>query len=143
MPDGCWYGCSMACAKAADNFKLKTGPYKGQLVTVDGPEYENAAGLGANCGIFDPEYILEANFYCDTLRCRYHFPLLPLRHLSWSAIEAGIINKEITGGLELTFGNAAATIELLHQMSRGEGFGPDCRTGYPPHQKNIYGKIRS
>ena len=66
MADGCWYGCSLSCAKAADNFELKTGPYKGHKVCVDGPEYENAAGLGANCGIFDPEYILEANFYCDT-----------------------------------------------------------------------------
>ena len=27
--DGCWYGCSMACAKTADQFELKTGPYKG------------------------------------------------------------------------------------------------------------------
>jgi len=39
LPDGCWYGCSLSCAKAADNFELLTGPYKGQKVTVDGPEY--------------------------------------------------------------------------------------------------------
>ncbi|MBT3756479.1 MAG: aldehyde:ferredoxin oxidoreductase, partial [Candidatus Cloacimonetes bacterium] len=37
--------------------------------------------------------------------------------------EAGILNKELTGGLELTFGNADAAIELMHQMARGEGFG--------------------
>jgi aldehyde:ferredoxin oxidoreductase len=37
--------------------------------------------------------------------------------------EAGVLNKKITGGLELNFGNAEAAIELLHQMGRGEGFG--------------------
>jgi aldehyde:ferredoxin oxidoreductase len=37
--------------------------------------------------------------------------------------ENGILDKEKTGGLELKFGNAEAMLELLHQMSRGEGFG--------------------
>ncbi|RLE38481.1 aldehyde:ferredoxin oxidoreductase, partial [Candidatus Acetothermia bacterium] len=37
--------------------------------------------------------------------------------------EAGILDKEKTGGLELNFGNADAALELLHQMARGEGFG--------------------
>jgi len=122
MADGCWYGCSMACAKAADNFELKTGPYKGQLVTIDGPEYENAAGLGSNCGIFDPEAILELNFYCDT----YAVDTISFGTLTAFAMECyenGIINDEITGGLELNFGNTDAALELLHQMSRGEGFG--------------------
>lgn len=121
-PDGCWYGCSLSCAKAADSFELKTGPYKGEKVTVDGPEYETAAGVGANCGIFDPEYVLECNFYCDT----YGIDTISFATITaflMECYENGIINKEITGGLELTFGNKDAAIELLHQMSRGEGFG--------------------
>lgn len=122
VQDGCWYGCSLACAKAADNFELKTGPYKGQKVTVDGPEYENAAGLGSNCAIFDPEGILELNFYCDT----YGIDTISFGTATAFAMECydrGIINKEITGGLELNFGNFNSAVELLHQMSRGEGFG--------------------
>ncbi len=122
MPDGCWYGCSLSCAKAADNFEIKTGPYKGDKVTIDGPEYENAAGLGANCGIFDPEVILELNFYCDT----YGIDTISYGTSTAFAMECyenGIINKEITGGLELEFGNAEASLELIHQMSKGEGFG--------------------
>lgn len=121
-PDGCWYGCSMSCAKAVDHFELKTGPYKGQKVIVDGPEYENAAGLGSNCGIFDPNVILELNFYCDT------YAVDTISYGTTTAFimecyENGLINKEITGGLELNFGNAEASLEMLHQMSRGEGFG--------------------
>lgn len=112
----------MSCAKAADNFELKTGPYKGHKVTIDGPEYENAAGLGSNCGIFDPEAILELNFYCDT----YAVDTISFGTLTafiMECYEEGILNKEITGGLELSFGNIEAALELLHQMSRGEGFG--------------------
>ncbi|MCT4564702.1 MAG: hypothetical protein N4A68_10400 [Maledivibacter sp.] len=122
MPDGCWYGCSMACAKAADNFELKTGRYKGDKVVVDGPEYENAAGLGPNCGIFDPHVILELNFYCDT----YGIDTISFGTLTAFVMECyenGILNKEITGGLELNFGNADAALELIHQMAKGEGFG--------------------
>ncbi|MFO7873021.1 MAG: aldehyde ferredoxin oxidoreductase C-terminal domain-containing protein [Bacteroidales bacterium] len=120
--DGCWIGCTMSCAKAVDDFPLKTGPYKGDKVIVDGPEYENAAGLGANLGIFDPEYIIEANFYCDTYG---------ICTITWGTIvafimecyENGILNKERTGGLELKFGARNDSLELLHQVARGEGFG--------------------
>ena len=122
LPDGCWYGCSMACAKAADNFELLTGPYKGDKVVVDGPEYENAAGLGSNCGIFDPQAILELNFYCDT----YAIDAISFGTLTAFIMDCytrGIIDSEVTGGLEMVFGNSGAALELLHQMSRGEDFG--------------------
>jgi aldehyde:ferredoxin oxidoreductase len=122
IPDGCWIGCNMSCSKGIDDFELKTGPYKGQKVIVDGPEYENAAGLGSNCGIFDPGYIIETNFYCDTYG---------ICTITWSTVTAfimecfenGILNKERTGGLDLKFGNATDAHEMLHQVARGEGFG--------------------
>jgi aldehyde:ferredoxin oxidoreductase len=122
IPDGCWIGCNMACAKGVDNYVLRTGPYKGQSVIVDGPEYENAGGLGSNCGIFNPDYIIEANFYCDTYG---------ICTISWGTIlafimecyENGILNEERTGGLKLNFSNADSAMELLHRLARGEGFG--------------------
>jgi len=120
--DGCWYGCTLSCSHAVDGYVVKTGPYKGQVVSVDGPEYETIAGCGANCGIFDPEAILEINFYCDT----YGLDTISFGTsiaFVMECYEAGILNREITGGLELNFGNADAVIELLHQMGRGEGFG--------------------
>ncbi len=122
IPDACFYGCTMACSKGVDQFCLKTGPYKGQLVTVDGPEYETIAGCGSNLGIFNPADILELNFYCDA----YGIDTISFATLTafiMECYEAGILDKEKTGGLELRFGNAAAALELLHQMARGEGFG--------------------
>jgi aldehyde:ferredoxin oxidoreductase len=121
MPDGCWIGCTMSCSHAVDHFTLKTGPYKGDAVTVDGPEYETTAG-SSNMGIYDPDFVLEMNFYCDT------YGIDTISYTTGMAFvmecyEAGILNKERTGGLDLHFGNAAASLELLHQMGRGEGFG--------------------
>jgi len=122
IPDGCWYGCSMACSKGADGHIVKTGPYKGHMVTVDGPEYETAAGVGANCGIFDPDWLLECNFYCDT----YGIDTISFGTATAFAMECyqrGILNPERTGGLELKWGSGEAQLEVLHQMARGEGIG--------------------
>ena len=122
VPDGCWIGCNMSCAKAVDDFEVKTGPYAGEKVIVDGPEYENAGGLGSNCGIFDAEYIIESNFYCDTYGiCTITWGTLMA--FVMECYENGILNEERTGGLKLNFGNKEAAMELLHQVSRGEGFG--------------------
>jgi len=122
VPDGCWIGCNMACAKGVDNYLLRTGPYAGTTVIVDGPEYETASSLGSCAGIFNPDFTIEANFYCDTYG---------VCTISWGTIlgfimecyEAGILNEERTGGMKLNFGNSDEAMELLHQLSRGEGFG--------------------
>jgi len=120
--DGCWMGCPVACSHAVKDFTLKTGPYKGQSVWVDGPEYETIAGCGSNWGIFDPDFVIEVNFYCDT----YGLDTISVGTSVASVMECyemGLIDKSATGGLELRFGNKEAALELLHHMARGEGFG--------------------
>lgn len=122
LPDGCWVGCTMSCSHAVEHYRLRTGPYAGQLVMVDGPEYETVAGLGSNIGNFDPLAIVELNFYCDT----YGIDTISLANsiaFAMECYEAGMLKSEHTGGLELTWGNTDAALELVHQMSRGEGFG--------------------
>jgi aldehyde:ferredoxin oxidoreductase len=122
VPDGCWIGCNMSCAKGVDDYELRSGPYKGEKVIVDGPEYETTSSLGSIAGIFNPDFTIEANFYCDTYG---------ICTITWGTIlgfvmecyENGILNEERTGGLKLNFGNADTAMELLHQVSRGEGFG--------------------
>jgi len=122
IPDGCWVGCNMSCAKGVDNYELRTGPYKGEKVIVDGPEYETTSSLGSIAGIFNPDFTIEANFYCDTYG---------ICTITWGTILGfvmecygnGILNEERTGGMKLNFGNSDAAMELLHQLARGEGFG--------------------
>ena len=121
MPDGCWLGCTMSCSHAVDHFSLKTGPYKGTEVTVDGPEYETIAG-SANMGIFDPDFVLEMNFYCDTYGIDT-ISYTTAMAFAMECYEAGILNEESTNGLDLHFGNSEAALTLLHEMGRGEGFG--------------------
>ena len=121
-PDGCWYGCTLACAKFARELELRSGPYKGQVVPVDGPEYETVAGIGANCGIWDAHAVLEANFYCDT----YGIDTISFgtaMAFVMECFEEGVLTTEHTSGLQLNFGNGDAMLEVLHQMARGEGFG--------------------
>ena len=108
----------MACAKTVDGFTVMTGPYKGQKVTVDGPEYETV-GCGANMSIWDPLWILEFNFYCDT----YGLDTISTGTsiaFYMEMYEYGILNKERCDGLELCFGNAKAALELMHRIARGD-----------------------
>ena len=120
--DGCWIGCTVSCSHYSENYEVRTGPFKGQAVIVDGPEYETIAGCGSNWGVWDPKWILETNFYCDT----YGLDTISVGTgiaFVMECFELGILNKEITGGLNLKFGNAEAAIELIHQMAEGKGFG--------------------
>lgn len=120
--DGCWMGCTVSCSHYKPGYEVKTGPFKGEKVIVDGPEYETIAGCGSNWGVWDPEWVLEANFYCDT----YGLDTIGVGTgiaFVMECYEEGILNKEITGGLELSFGNAKAALELIHQMAKGMGFG--------------------
>ena len=120
--DGCWMGCALACAHGVKEFELKTGPFRGQSVYVDGPEYETIAGIGSNCGVFDPDYIIEMNFYCDT----YGLDTISIGTgiaFAMECYELGLIDKKATGGLDLKFGNKEAGLELVHQMASGNGFG--------------------
>jgi aldehyde:ferredoxin oxidoreductase len=121
-PDGCWLGCMMSCSHCIEGFELKTGPYKGHKVVVDGPEYETAAGCGSNIGVFDPLIVAELNFYCDT----YGVDTISFGTIVAFVMECyenGILDRDKTGGLDLSFGQGLNALELLHQMGRGEGFG--------------------
>jgi aldehyde:ferredoxin oxidoreductase len=120
--DGCWMGCAVACSHGVKDFELTTGPHKGEKVFVDGPEYETIAGLGSNCGIFDPDYVIEANFYCDS----YGIDTISVGTTTafvMECYERGLINNDATGGLKLNFGNKDTAMEIIHQMGRGDGFG--------------------
>ena len=136
IPDGCWYGCTLACSRCVDTFVPRTGPFKGKTVHVDGPEYETIAGVGTNCGIFDAHAVLEFNFYCDM----YGIDTISFgtaMAFAMECYELGILDNQITGGLDLHFGNTDAALEALHQMGRGEGFAVVIGQGVR-HMKQVF-----
>jgi aldehyde:ferredoxin oxidoreductase len=120
--DGCWMGCTVACSHGVKDFVPLTGPFKGETVFVDGPEYETIAGCGSNLGIFDPHTVIELNFYCDA----YGLDTISVgtgTAFAMECYEMGLINQTHTGGMDLSFGNRLSALELVHQMAIGEGFG--------------------
>jgi aldehyde:ferredoxin oxidoreductase len=120
MPDGCYYGCNLACAKGVENVVLTRGPMKGMTVSVDGPEYETV-GAVSNMGIFDPQFVLEYNWYCDEYSLDTISTGVTIGFFM-ECLERGFLNvKDI--GYDLTFGNTSAADRLLHEIAKGDGFG--------------------
>jgi aldehyde:ferredoxin oxidoreductase len=120
--DGCWKGCTVACSHGVKDFSPFTGPYRGQKVFVDGPEYETIAGCGSSLGIFDAHTILEINFYCDA----YGLDTISVGTsiaFVMECFENDQITKDHTGGMDLSFGSRFNALEIIHQMAEGKGFG--------------------
>jgi aldehyde:ferredoxin oxidoreductase len=120
MPDGCYYGCNLACAKGAESVELTRGPRAGQKVDIDGPEYET---VGAVCcmGIFDPHFVMEYNWYCDEYGIDSISTGVTIAFFM-ECFERGFLSAHEIG-YELTFGNIEAVDKLLHEIGSGEGFG--------------------
>jgi len=120
LPDGCYYGCNLACAKGSENVTLTRGPRAGLQVSIDGPEYETV-GAVSNMGIFDPQFVLECNWYCD----EYGLDTISLGvtiGFFMECVQRGFLTTEDIG-YDLSFGNIDAADRLLHEIARGEGFG--------------------
>ncbi len=126
IPDGCYTGCNLACAKGAENVTLKRGPQAGQQVGIDGPEYETVAAV-TSMGIFDPEFVMEYNWYCD----EYGLDTISMgvtTSFLMECVQRGYISTQDVG-YDLSWGNIDAVDRLLHETARGEGLGKICGQG--------------
>ncbi|MFC1580304.1 aldehyde ferredoxin oxidoreductase C-terminal domain-containing protein [Thermodesulfobacteriota bacterium] len=126
IPDGCYYGCNLACAKGAEDVALTRGPNAGEKVGVDGPEYETAGALTC-MGIFDLHYNMEYNWYCD----QHGLDTISMGVTGgflMECVQRGFLSKEDIG-YDLTWGNIEGADRLLHETARGEGLGKICGQG--------------
>lgn len=117
-PDGCFMGCSLACTKGCESYTLRTGPFAGETVSVDGPEYESAAAI-TNLGIFDINAMLEYTWYCDEYGLDTISTGVTMSFL-FEAYARNLLTRNDTGGLELKWGCAETAMNLLHRMADGE-----------------------
>jgi aldehyde:ferredoxin oxidoreductase len=111
------FACPIACGRGT---AIKDGKYKGHK--GEGPEYESANTLGAQCGVSDLNAITMANYVCN----EYGIDTISAGSTIAFALECyekGILTKEMTGGLELEFGNSDLVIDLLGKIVRREGIG--------------------
>jgi aldehyde:ferredoxin oxidoreductase len=98
---------------------LASGVHAGEKVWVDGPEYETAAGFGSNLGIFNPEFIMEANWHCDN----YGIDTITTANIMAFLMECfqrGYLEAEDGEGLALTWGDEAASLEFIHRLAAGK-----------------------
>ena len=95
-------------------------PYKG--LTVIQPQYNTWYAYASRLDLRSPSAILKI----FELVSRYGLDQDQVAvAISWAfeCYDKGILTKKDTGGLDLTWGNHEAVIELIRQMAKGEGFG--------------------
>ena len=120
VPDGCYHGCNLACAKGIEALELRWGPRAGTAVSVDGPEYETVGAVSC-MGIFDPHAVIEYNWYCD----EYGLDSISVGvtiSFFMECFERGFLT-EAEVGYPLRFGDLEAANRLLHEIAAGTGFG--------------------
>jgi aldehyde:ferredoxin oxidoreductase len=117
--DGCFPGCNLQCTKGGW-VTLTTGTHQGQRVWVDGPEYETAAGFGSNIGVWNAEFILEANWHCDNYGIDTISTATILAFIM-ECFQRGYLSAADCDSLELVWGNEAASLEFIHRLAHGAG----------------------
>jgi aldehyde:ferredoxin oxidoreductase len=120
LPDGCYYGCNLACSKGVEGITLQSGPHKAKKVSVDGPEYETAA-VGPAVGIFDPHFVIEYNWYCDEYGLDTISAGVTTAFLMECSQRGFLTADDI--GYSLRWGDREAVLRLIHEIAAGEGFG--------------------
>ena len=121
--EGC-YACPVRCKRVVE---VKEGPFKAEP-KYGGPEYETLASMGSYCEVADLAAISAANQLCnaygvDTISCGN------VVGFAMELYEKGILTKEDTGGVDLTWGNAEGMYKTVEMICKREGIGKDLGEG--------------
>jgi aldehyde:ferredoxin oxidoreductase len=113
----CGEPCPSRCSKVT---VVREGPYAGAM--SEGPEYETAYSLGSSCGIFDLAPVIAADRLCDLLGMDTISVGVTIA-FAMECFQKGLLTLEDTGGIDLSFGNADAVMQLIHDAAYLTGFG--------------------
>jgi aldehyde:ferredoxin oxidoreductase len=111
------FSCTIRCSKIS---RVKEGPLKGAF--TEGPEYETVWSFGGQCGNNDIPTIIEAEHLCDA----YGLDAVSVGNVVGFLMDCytrGLIGPEDTNGLELTWGNHEAILEVVRLIGMNEGPG--------------------
>lgn len=112
---GSW-NCNIRCHFDAH---VTTGPFAGLRSTGYAGEVIEVAPL---LGVEDPSTSMALTQYFDGIGVDASEPGIPIA-MAFEMYNKGLLTQEDTGGLDLTWGNHEAVIELVEQMMRRESFG--------------------
>jgi len=109
-------GCPIGCEQVV---RVKEGPYAGARTSID---YESLFALGPNCGLDSMAGIIGAIERCDA----YGIDTMSTGvTISWAmeCFQRGILTKKDFDGLEPTWGNHEAVVEMVRRIAYREGIG--------------------
>ncbi len=115
--DAACHGCVVHCGNVVDVKDGEFGPFQ-----VEGPEYETACLLGANCGVDNLEAIAYLNLLCD----RFGLDTISTGGTIAFAMECaqrGILTTKDLDGIDLQWGDYRAMGEIIAKIARREGVG--------------------
>jgi len=127
------FACTIACGRVTkvpgesiEKFTVNTHPRNWKMAG-EGPEYENAWSLGADCGVGDLDAVIMANWLCNDLG---------MDPISMGATLAAAMelyeNDVLTADqveLPLKFGSGEALVRMTEATAYREGFGDELAEG--------------
>lgn len=127
------HGCAVGCKYI---IRVKGGDYPTD--PIGGPEYETIMAFGSNCLNNDIESIFYLGKRCDllgldTISCGKTIGF------AMELYEKGILTKRDTGGIDLSWGNKEAQVELVELIAKREGFGKILANGVRKAAEQIGG----
>lgn len=111
------FACTIPCSRF---FELTEGKYKG--LKSEGPEFEGLAGFSSRVGVGDIGSALKGVDLCN----RYGLDVISTSECISFAMELyqrGIITEKEADGLDLSWGNSEAVLELIEKIAYRQGFG--------------------
>jgi aldehyde:ferredoxin oxidoreductase len=129
------FACTIACGRVSKisdegvgRYALKTSPRNWNWKhATEGPEFENAWSLGADCGIDDLDAILKSNTICNDLGMD-PISLGATIAAAMELYEKGVLTEEQIG-MPLPFGSGDAMVALTLATALREGFGNELADG--------------
>ena len=115
------YGCHSCVVRCGAIVRVEKGAFATEG-EVHRPEYETLASFGTNCFNSNIEAVIRANEICNL----YGVDTIAVGNLIAFAMECyekGLIGKEETDGLDLSWGNAEAIVSLTEKIVRRDGLG--------------------
>lgn len=126
------FACTIACGRVcqlgehSDKFTVNTHP-RNWKTAGEGPEYEAAWALGADCGVGDLDAVLKANWLCNDLG----MDPISMGSTLASAMELYQTGKVTDDDVELPleFGSGDALVRMTEATAYREGFGDELAEG--------------
>ncbi len=126
------FACTIACGRVcklgdeSEKYLVNTHP-RNWKEAGEGPEYEAAWALGADCGVGDLDAVLKANWLCNDLGLD---PISMGASLAaaMELYETGLITDEQVE-MPLSFGSSEALVRMTEATAYREGLGDDLAEG--------------